>query len=89
MTYPNPPNKTIIYEVMCKLAKSIQEKNMPFALITGDHPVYVLILELKSENSASFNKILPLMGPFHIQMSFINAIYKRFKGSGIVDILQE
>ena len=81
MTYPNPPNKTIINDVMFKLAKSIQEKNMPFAVITGDHPVYVLILELKSENSAFFNKIL------HIQMSFINAIYKRFKGSGIADIL--
>lgn len=34
-----------------------------------------------------FADILPFMGPFHIQMSFINAIYKRFKCSGISDVL--
>ena len=60
---------------------------MPFAIIVGDHPVYVLMLELKSENSELFGKILPFMGPFHIQMSFIYAIYTRFKGSGISDAL--
>ena len=60
---------------------------MPFAIIVGDHPVYMLMLELKSENYELFSKILPFMGPFHIQMSFIYAIYKRFKGSGISDVL--
>ena len=60
---------------------------MPFTIIVGDHPVYVLILHLKSENATLFSKILPFMGPFHIQMSFIYAIYKRFKGSGISDVL--
>ena len=34
-----------------------------------------------------FHKILPFMGPFHIQMSFIYAIYKRFNGSDISDVL--
>jgi len=82
MTYPNPPSKTILNDVMCKLAKK-----MPFAIIVGDHPVYVLMLELKSENEELFSKILPFMEPFHIQMSFIYTIYKRFKGSGISDVL--
>ena len=27
MTYPNPPSKTILNDVMCKLAKSMEEKN--------------------------------------------------------------
>ena len=87
MTYSDPPSKTILYDVMCKLAKSINEKKMPFAIIVGDYPVYLLLLELKSENAVQFSKILPFMGPFHIQMSFIYAIYKRFKGSGISDVL--
>ena len=52
VTYPNPPSKTILYDVMCKLIKSIAEKKMPFAVIVGDQPVYVLMLELKSENAA-------------------------------------
>jgi len=82
MTYHNPPSKTILNDVICKLAKSIEEKEMPFAIIVGDHPIYVLMLQLKSENEELFSKILPFIGPFHIQMSFIYTIYKRFKGSG-------
>ena len=90
MTYPDPPSKTVLNDVMLKVSKltlSIVEKNMPFAVIVGDDPVYVLLLELKSENSNLYDKILPFWGPFHIQMSFISAIYKRFNGSGIADVL--
>ena len=87
MTYPDPPSKTVLYDVLCKLAKAIDEKKMPFAIIVGDHPVYVLMLELKSENPQQFAKILPFMAAFHIQMSFIYTIYKRFHGSGISDVL--
>ena len=86
MTYPDPPSKTILYDVMCKLATAIKDKKMPFAIIVGDHPVYALLLELKSENPELFSDIVPFIGPFHIQMSFINAIYKRFKGSDISDV---
>ncbi len=71
MTYPNPPSKTILYDVMCKLARAVKDKKMPFAIIVGDHPVYELLLELKSENSKLFSNILPFMEPFHIKMSFI------------------
>lgn len=87
MTYPDPPSKTVLNNVLCKLAKAIEEKRMPFAIIVGDHPVYVLMLELKSENPLQFSKILPFMGAFHIQMSFIYTIYKRFHGSGLSDVL--
>ena len=87
MTYPDPPNKTVLNDVMCKLAIAIEEKNMPFALLVGDQPVYVHLVDLKSENATNFGKILPFMGPFHIQLSFIYAIYKRFKGSGLSDVL--
>ena len=45
-----------------------------------------LLLELKCENPDKYEKLIPFMGPFHIQMSFIYTIYKRFKGSGIADV---
>lgn len=69
MTYHDPPSKTVVYDVMCKLAIAIGEKKMPFAIIVGDHPVYVLMLEMKSVNFTLLSKILPFMGSFHIQMS--------------------
>ena len=41
----------------------------------------------KAENLELFKNIIPILGAFHQQMSYIYAIYKRFKGSGIDDIL--
>ena len=87
MTYTDPPGKTILNGSMGKLSNSVEAKHMPFAIIVGDYPVYKIMLDLKSENPDNFCKILPIMGAFHIQISFIYSIYKRFKGSGIDDVL--
>ena len=86
-TYPDNPNKSIINDCMDKLSKAVVEKNMPFAVMVGDHPVYKLIVELKSENPLKYSKLLPFIDPFHAQMSFIHCMYKRFKGSGLDDVL--
>ena len=60
---------------------------MPFAVIVGDHPIYKLYVELKSENPDKYSKLIPFLRLFHTQMSFIYSIYKRFQGSGIDDVL--
>ena len=60
---------------------------MPFVLLVGDQPVYALIVQLKYENQELFDRILPFLGPFHTQCSFMSAINKRFNGSGLSDLL--
>ena len=60
---------------------------MPFFLLVGYQPAYALIVQLKYENQELFNRILPFLGPFHIQCSFMSAINKRFNGSGLSDLL--
>ena len=45
-----------------------------------------MIPDLKSENPNKVSKIIPIVGPFHVQISFIYAIYKRFKGGGMADV---
>ena len=60
---------------------------MPFALMVGDLPTYKYIAQLKAENPVVFEKIIPVLGPFHQQMSYIHSIYKHFKGSGMADTL--
>jgi len=45
------------------------------------------LLRLYAPRTQQFSKFLPFMAAFHIQMSFIYTIYKRFKGSGISDVL--
>ena len=54
---------------------------MPFAFMVGDLPTYKLIVQLKTENPVLFEKIIPILGSFHQQMSYMHSIYKSFKGS--------
>ena len=59
---------------------------MPFVLLTEDQPVYALIVQIRNENDGRFNKIIPVLGPFHTQVALITAISKRFEGSRLSDI---
>ena len=65
----------------------MKDKGMPFSFLVGDLPTYKLILELKTENLDKFLNIVPIIGAFHQQMSYIYVIYKRFLSSGVSDIL--
>ena len=86
-TYNEPPKKSVVNDIMCKLKNSMVEKSMPYSFLVGDLPTYKLILELKVENSEKYKDIIPTLGAFHQQMSYIYAIYKRFKGSGLSEVL--
>jgi hypothetical protein len=73
---------------MDKLSTIIATKHMPFALfLVGDHPVYVIITLLKAENPNKYRDIVPFLGPFHTQCVMMSAIYKRYKGSELEDVL--
>ena len=87
VTYNEPPKKSVLNDVMIKLLNTMKEKGMPFSFLVGDLPTYKLILELKTENKEKFQDIIPIIGAFHQQMSYIYAIYKRFLGSGLSDLL--
>ena len=87
LTFPKPPKKSVTHEVMMRLLDVVEEKNMPFIQLVGDQPVYTIIVQLRNENKEKFKKIIPILGPFHTQVSFITAINKRFSGSGLSDII--
>ena len=86
-TFPEPPKKPVMFDIMSGLVIDMQKKNIPFIFLVGDLPTYVHIVELKAESNTLFKDIIPTMGAFHQQCSFIYSIYKRFLGSGIADIL--
>ena len=87
MSYNQPPSKSVVNDIMDKLSTIITTKHMPFAFLVGDHPVYVLITLLKAENPNKYRDIVPFLGPFHTQCVLMNAIYKRYKGSELEDVL--
>ena len=72
---------------MCRVATVAKTKTVPFILLVGDQPVYTLIVQLKYGNQKLFDRILPFLGPFHTQCSFISAINKRSDGSGLSDLV--
>ena len=86
-TYPEPPSKSVINNIMVKNVEGMRQKNIPSLFMIGDLPTYVHIVELKSEDSVQFGNIVPVLEPFHDQLSFIYYIYKRIRGSGIADVL--
>ena len=79
MSYNQPPNKSVVNDVMHKLSVIITAKNMPFAFLAGGRPVYIIISTLKAENITKYQNIVPFLGPFHTQCVMMNAIYKRYK----------
>ncbi len=87
MSYNQPPNKSVVNDIMDKLSTIIATKHMPFAFLVGDHPVYVLITLLKAENPSKYCNIIPFLGPFHTQCVMMNAIYKSYKGSELGELL--
>ena len=89
-TFPSllqPPKKSVVHEVMLRMVTIAPKKSMPFIQLVGDQPVYGLIVHPKNENPIQCGCILPFLGPFHVQCSFVSAINKRFKDSGLADIL--
>ena len=51
------------------------------------YPVFVLITQLKDENPDKYRDIVPFLGPIHTQCVMMSAIYKRYKGSELGEIL--
>ena len=86
-TLSKPPHKSVVHEVMNRLKDVVEEKNIPFMQLVGDQPVYTLIVQTRYENCPKFDKIIPVLGSFHTQCSFIYVINKRFSGSGLSDII--
>ena len=87
LTFPKPPHKTVLNAVLEKAAAAANLKNMPFIQVVGDQPVYALMVQLKYENLEKFQPVIPVLGAFHAQMSFIAAINKRTKDCGIADLV--
>ena len=77
MTYPEPPKKSVLHDVMMKITKAIQRKDMPFAVVVGDQPVYTLLVEIKNEHSQMYENIIPFLGPFHTQSSIMIFSYSK------------
>ena len=77
----------MLHDIMVKHVETMKDKDIPFSFLVGDMPTYKTTTQIKAENPIRFENIIPILGAFHQQMSYMYAIYKRFKGSGMADTL--
>ena len=82
-----PPSKCVLHANLRETMEAVELTNMPFIVICGDQLVYSLLVELCSENEEEFSEILPWLGQFHLEMSVMNATYKRYRGSELDELL--
>ena len=86
--YDKPPFKGVLHANLCGTTEAAAElKNMLFIVICGYFPVYSLLVGSCSENEEKFRKILPWLGQFHLEVSMMNAICKRYCGSELDELL--
>ena len=71
VTLSTAPHKSEVCEVVSHLADIIEERRMLFLQLISYQLVKALIVQLWNENRKAFEKILPMLGPFHIQCAFI------------------
>jgi hypothetical protein len=58
-------------------------KDMPLVALAADQAVYKYIEELLCEDENKWPHVKGILGGFHTECSYINAIGKRYAGSGI------
>ena len=66
-TYPRPPYKSVVHEVILRVIAAAENKNMPFLVGVGlgDQPDYALMVLLENENPGIFKDIVPFLWPLH------------------------
>ena len=76
--------KSVVFNIMMKLVEAIHQENIRFIFLLV---VFLLTRQISnSKNLERFMNIIHITGTFH-QMFFIYALHKRFKCSGLNDIL--
>ena len=61
------------------MGDAMKERNIPFSFLVGDLPTYKDILSLQSEIPKLFKNIIPIIGTFYQQMSYIHAVCRVFE----------
>ena len=88
-----PTNMNVILAILNRTLDCMTELKLETIFLECDQAIYTKVLQVlfkfKQEGSNHFDNIVVRMGGFHIVMCLMKAIYSRFQGSGIVELLAE
>ncbi|KYN23238.1 hypothetical protein ALC57_04348 [Trachymyrmex cornetzi] len=83
-----PSNKDTVYTSLLLAYRKAQISNLKYIYVTFDLPLYMKALEVVTTTTDDRLKtVIPILGGFHLLMSFMGSIGYIMDGSGIKDIL--
>ena len=85
----SPTNNDVVKEPMVRTLKIANETGQDYAVVTYDLQVALKAYSIQAIETPLFDKLLIMLGNFHIELAFYGAIGTLIKESGIEFILTE
>ena len=85
----SPTNNDVVRETMVRTMRVANETGQQYAVVTYDLQVALKAYSIQAIESPLFDKLLIMLGNFHIELAFFGAIGTLIKESGIEFILVE
>ena len=85
-----PSDKDTIYTSLLLAQKKAEALNLDYMYVTFDQPLYIKALEIiLTSADARLKNVIPILGGFHLLMSYMGSIGNIMGGSGIDEILSQ
>ena len=85
----SPTNNDVVRETMIQSLTVVEEMGQDHALVTYDLAVALKAYSIQALESPTFDKLLIMLGNFHIESAFYGAVRTMINESGIEFILSE
>ena len=82
----NPNDEHCIYSTLIFITEQAKQLNVQVPCVTFDQPLWLKATSIIAESKLN---IVARLGEFHTTMSFLGAIGKLIKGSGLEELLSE
>ena len=88
--YPRPPtNAGVVQASVYNFMSLTNYLGQGTTVITGDQPVYEILMNIKKKYPERYGNILMRLGGFHVAVNFMGAVGYLMKGCGIQELLVE
>ncbi len=83
----SPTNPAVLKEEMTRLVRLSDILGDTRTVITGDQATYELAMTVRDKDKDLFDRVILLLGGFHLAHNYLMAICKIIRDSGAEDIL--
>ena len=77
----------MLFQVLCRALSIIESLKLNSIVCVFDQAIYCKACEIKWKEPAKFKNCVLMMGMFHMVMTYMHILSKRFSGAGLKDAL--